>query len=104
MYKIFNVSDSACAETILFYTSILPISYQIDLCELRLYHYMYCNHDVCDDDIIWYGTLLMQSKDVSLMSYSDLTVSMLQALCRVCPHITGLCGLRLLIILFSLAA
>jgi hypothetical protein len=41
------------------------------------------------------GTLLMQPNDVSLMSCSGLTVSMLQALC---PHITGLCGLHLLII------
>ena len=36
MYKIFNVSDFACAETILFYMGMLPISYQIDLCKLRL--------------------------------------------------------------------
>ena len=53
MYKIFNVSDFACAETILFYMGMLPISYQIDLCKLRFYHYMYCNH-VCGDDIVWY--------------------------------------------------
>jgi hypothetical protein len=53
MYKIFNVSDSAYAEPILFYVGILPISYQTDLCKLRFYHYnMYCNH-VCDDDIVW---------------------------------------------------
>jgi hypothetical protein len=54
MYKIFNVSDSVCAETILFYMGILPISYQIDLCKLRFYYdkFMYCNH-VCGDDIVW---------------------------------------------------
>jgi hypothetical protein len=96
MYKIFNVSDSASAETILFYMGILPISYQIDLCKLRFYHYMYYNHVV----MTLCGTLLMQPNDVSLMSYSGLTLSVLQVLC---PHITGLCGLRLLFIWYSLA-
>jgi uncharacterized membrane protein len=76
MYKLFNVSDSACAETILFYVGILPISYQIDLCKLRFYYY-YTRIVICIVIMfvvmILCGTLLMRPLDVSLMSYSGLT-------------------------------
>jgi len=53
MYKIFNISESACAETIMFYMGHLPLSYQLDLCRLRFYHYMYYNF-LSGDEIVWH--------------------------------------------------
>ena len=53
MYKIFNISQSACAETIMFYMGHLPLSYQLDLCRLRFYHYMYYNY-LSGDEIVWH--------------------------------------------------
>jgi len=53
MYKIFNISESACAETIMFYMGHLPLSYQLDLCRLRFYHYMYYNF-LSGDTIVWH--------------------------------------------------
>ena len=53
MYKIFNISESACADSILYFMGHLPLLYQLDLCKLRFYHYMYCNY-LSGDDIVWH--------------------------------------------------
>jgi len=53
IYKIFNISESACADTIIFYMSHLPLSYQLDLCRLRFYHYISYNF-LSGDEIMWH--------------------------------------------------
>jgi len=58
MYIIFNISESACTEPIMFYRGNLPLSYQLDLCRLAGFGYIIAYvlgyNFLSGDEIVWH--------------------------------------------------
>lgn len=76
MYKIFNISESTCSESIMFYMGHLPMSYQLDLCKLRFYHNIYHNF-LSGDKIVWHVAHAVKRRLID------------QLFCTYCVYIRG---------------
>ena len=50
MYRLFIIGSHDVINQVLYYTSILPLCYQIDLRKLRFYNVLNC----CSDSIVWH--------------------------------------------------
>jgi len=78
----------------MFYMGHLPFSYQLDLCRLRFYHYMYYNF-LSGDKIVWHVANAVKRRliDQLLCSYHVGYIFRVQW-----PQTAGLSGLNCLIV------
>ena len=64
MFKIFNIGSRDNVNYVLYYTGILPLSYQIDLRKIRFYQAMYITTSVGGTDGIVWHALIATSKRI----------------------------------------
>jgi len=72
MFKIFNTGSRDNVNYVLYYTGILPLSYQIDLRKLRFYHAKHITTSVGGTDGIVRHALIATSKrmvDILMVEY-----------------------------------
>ena len=77
MFRLFNISSRDNMNYVLYYTGILPLSYQVDLRKLRFYHAKYtCETDSIVwhvlDSIVWHvlGAVSKRQIDTVMTDYS----------------------------------